>query len=246
MASLETIDRLRARTGVTYDEAREALDTSDGDMLDALIWLENKGKITPPRISYYSTDMKEGDGADDFSDMPYGRTAKYYDSKEWQKMNAQSNNKGKKDNKNQSKKDNMNYKGAGQNGKQTNKNTGANKKSGTQAYYYDESDNRAKTSTFAQSAGAFISKAFHIGNTSMFEITRYGQDIIKIPLTILVVICCIFLNVTLVLIPLGLFFGFRYKLTGNMFDDSAINKILKTLADAIDGIKDNFNGKKRQ
>jgi len=237
MASLDTIEKLRARAGVTYEDAREALDTSDGDMLDALIWLENKGKIAPPRVAYYSTERKDGDGADAFTGMPYGNRAKYYDSEDWQKKNNKSENK--------SKKDKNSYSNAGHDYKKTNKSNGAYQKNNSRAYYYDEGDNRAKTSTFGQSAARFFSKAFQIGNSTMFEISRYGQDMIKIPLTILVVLFFLFFHVTLVLIPVGLFFGFRYRLSGNMFDDSIINKILKTVADAVDGIKEAFGGKKR-
>lgn len=48
MEKLEKIEKLRERAQVTYDEAREALDQAQGDLLDALIILERQGKVNPP------------------------------------------------------------------------------------------------------------------------------------------------------------------------------------------------------
>jgi hypothetical protein len=49
MADIELVEKLRDRTGVSYDEAKEALDASDDDLLDAIIYLEKRGKVPPPR-----------------------------------------------------------------------------------------------------------------------------------------------------------------------------------------------------
>ena len=40
--SLESVDKVIERTGVTYGEAKEALEYTDGEILDAIIYLENK------------------------------------------------------------------------------------------------------------------------------------------------------------------------------------------------------------
>jgi hypothetical protein len=42
--TLEVIDQIRSRTGVSYKEAREALERTNGDVVQALIILEEKGK----------------------------------------------------------------------------------------------------------------------------------------------------------------------------------------------------------
>lgn len=42
--TLEEIEKLRERTNATYEEAKRALEDSNGDMLDALIYLERNGK----------------------------------------------------------------------------------------------------------------------------------------------------------------------------------------------------------
>ena len=48
MATLEHVERLRERANVTYEEAKEALDACGDDLLDAIIYLENNGKVASP------------------------------------------------------------------------------------------------------------------------------------------------------------------------------------------------------
>ncbi len=42
---LEQVEKLVEKTGVSYSEAKAALEQANGDMLDALIYLEEQGKI---------------------------------------------------------------------------------------------------------------------------------------------------------------------------------------------------------
>ena len=48
MTELEKVEKLREKANVTFAEAKEALVNSNGDILDALIYLENSGKVTEP------------------------------------------------------------------------------------------------------------------------------------------------------------------------------------------------------
>lgn len=48
MISIEQVERLREKTGVSYQDARDALEKTDGDILDAVIFLEREGKLSPP------------------------------------------------------------------------------------------------------------------------------------------------------------------------------------------------------
>ena len=48
MTELEKVEKLREKANVTFAEAKEALDNSGGDILSALIYLENQGKVTVP------------------------------------------------------------------------------------------------------------------------------------------------------------------------------------------------------
>ena len=54
--TLEDVERLREEADVTYEEAKAALERSNGDLLDALIDLERRGKTrTPGSGGTYST-----------------------------------------------------------------------------------------------------------------------------------------------------------------------------------------------
>ena len=39
--TLEKVDQVRERTGVTYAEAKNALEIANGDVLEAIIYIEN-------------------------------------------------------------------------------------------------------------------------------------------------------------------------------------------------------------
>ncbi len=57
MTRLEQIEKLRERANVSYDEAKQALEAADGDVLEALISLERQGRVEPPQGGgYYSSE----------------------------------------------------------------------------------------------------------------------------------------------------------------------------------------------
>lgn len=49
MNELEKVEVLRERANVTYEEAREALVQSGGDLLEAMVLLERQGKTNAPK-----------------------------------------------------------------------------------------------------------------------------------------------------------------------------------------------------
>lgn len=48
MVTFEQVEQLRKIANVSYTEAKEALEASNGDMLEAMIYLEKKGRVAPP------------------------------------------------------------------------------------------------------------------------------------------------------------------------------------------------------
>lgn len=56
--SLELVERLREKADVSYAQAKQALEYSQGNLLDALIYLEEQGVIPRPQKTYYSTQSK--------------------------------------------------------------------------------------------------------------------------------------------------------------------------------------------
>ncbi len=61
MTTLEQVEKLRERANITYEEAKNVLDSVNGDMLEALVKLENEGKVNPPNSNgvYCSTEQGE-------------------------------------------------------------------------------------------------------------------------------------------------------------------------------------------
>lgn len=53
--TLEMVERLREKAGVSYALAKQALEYSEGNLLDALIYLEDRGAIPRQEEAYYST-----------------------------------------------------------------------------------------------------------------------------------------------------------------------------------------------
>lgn len=59
MEQFEKVEKLRKRANVSYEEAREALEQANWDLLDAMVYLEKMGKVNGPKESSYSTSYEE-------------------------------------------------------------------------------------------------------------------------------------------------------------------------------------------
>ena len=59
MDEMEKVEKLRARAEVTADEARNALKACDGDLLDAMVFLEKIGKAKAPSEVVVTTSRTE-------------------------------------------------------------------------------------------------------------------------------------------------------------------------------------------
>ena len=55
MDMFEKVDQLRERANVSYEEAKDALDKANGDILDAMILLEREGKTRQQGSESYNT-----------------------------------------------------------------------------------------------------------------------------------------------------------------------------------------------
>lgn len=56
MDYIKIVDRLVEQANVSYKDAKEALEKSNWDILDATLYLEEKGIIPKPAVSVYSTN----------------------------------------------------------------------------------------------------------------------------------------------------------------------------------------------
>ena len=59
MDIFEKVEKLVEKAGVSYEDAKAALDKADGDLLDAMIILEKEGKAEAPKESSYSTKYEQ-------------------------------------------------------------------------------------------------------------------------------------------------------------------------------------------
>ena len=62
MDHLEMVEKLREKANVSYEEANEALEACDWDLLDALLMLESEGRLHEIEDAAYSTRNEQAEG----------------------------------------------------------------------------------------------------------------------------------------------------------------------------------------
>ncbi|MBP1737029.1 MAG: ubiquitin [Oscillospiraceae bacterium] len=78
----ETLSR---RAGVTPEEARKALEHSQGDMLDAFLWLESQGKTSRADGGFYSTRAAKGTAASPMA-IPFDQRQWRGGQRDWKRL----------------------------------------------------------------------------------------------------------------------------------------------------------------
>ena len=78
MDNFEKVEKLRERANVSYEEAKEALEASNWDLLDAMIYLEKKGRTASAGTYSTAYETKGGNGMD----QGYTKEYNYTGSKE--------------------------------------------------------------------------------------------------------------------------------------------------------------------
>lgn len=56
MDEFEKVEKLRTKANVSFEEAKQALEAANGDLLDAMIYLERQGKVNPEGATNYAAD----------------------------------------------------------------------------------------------------------------------------------------------------------------------------------------------
>ncbi|WP_346935888.1 ubiquitin [Clostridium sp.] len=60
MEKITLVDTLRDKTNISYEEAKSALENSNWDILDAMLYLEEHGRVKKPSVSiFYTNEYKE-------------------------------------------------------------------------------------------------------------------------------------------------------------------------------------------
>ncbi len=173
MITLEQVDKLREKANVSYDEAKAALEATNGDMLEALIHLEKQGKVAPP----------EGGG--------------YYSS-----TGGKTHTKG------------------------TFKESSANNYQG-----------RDSLRDLVRRFGRFCATLIHKGNINSIEVLKDGEVKTAFSITVLVVLAACFFWITIPLLVIGLFLGYRYRFQGPDLGKDSVNNAMDSAATAAETLK---------
>jgi len=60
MEKVKLVDTLREKTNISYEEAKSALENNNWDILDAMLYLEEHGRVKKPTVSiFYTNEYKE-------------------------------------------------------------------------------------------------------------------------------------------------------------------------------------------
>lgn len=66
MDNFEKVEKIREKTGVSYEDAKNALERNNYDLLDAIIDLERQGKIAAPKQESFTTSTTNDNHAKEF------------------------------------------------------------------------------------------------------------------------------------------------------------------------------------
>jgi hypothetical protein len=85
--------------------------------------------------------------------------------------------------------------------------------------------------------GRFIFKMIHKSTTNSFEVLKGEENKASVPVIALVLLLIFACGVTIPLIIIGLFFGFRYRFNGPDFSGSTVNDAMDSAANAAVNLK---------
>ena len=166
--TLEQVERLREKASVSYGQAKQALEYSGGNLLDALIYLEEKGIIPREEGAYFST---KGETPPEPEEPPAAREQK-------------------------------------------------GKKSGVRVVPVRRGSFKRLFSTL---------RRWLVDNE--LEIWRKDKPITALPVLILILLVVFAYYVTIPLLVLGLFLGFRYRFSGPDLEREDLNHVMGSVAD---------------
>ena len=174
MDQLEKVEKIREKTGVTYEEAKNALDAAGGDILDALVYLESKGKVKGPEIPVFTTKSE--------SSEEFKEASRSYENS-------------------------------------------------TKETFGDQ------VKKFVKWCGNLIKK----GCENFFIVSRHGEELITMPVLVLILLMLFAFWVTVPLIVIGLFFGFKYSFKGAITQAVDVNTACEKAAEAAENIRQEFS-----
>ena len=80
------------------------------------------------------------------------------------------------------------------------------------------------------------------GNRNNFEVRKGQSKVMAIPVTVLVVLVAFMFWVTIPIMVVGLFFGYRYAFSGPDLGRENVNRAMDSVADVAENIKREVKG----
>lgn len=80
--NLELVEKLVEKTGLSYGEAKQALEKTDWDILEALIQLEAQGKVHGGKTAQFTTNSSSNDNQQNQQNQQYQQYQQYNQGKE--------------------------------------------------------------------------------------------------------------------------------------------------------------------
>lgn len=168
--TLEMVERLKEKANVSYAQAKEALAYSGGNLLDALIYLEEKGAIPRDEGAYYSTRSETPPPPPAPEPLPAQLPVR-------------------------------------------------------------EKKGKAPKPPRAKKKGNFFTVLRRWLIDNELEIWRHDQPVTALPVLILILLLCSAPWVTIPVLLLGLFLGFRYRFSGPDLENDSLNGMISSVAD---------------
>ncbi len=178
MDNFEKVEKIREKTGVTYEDAKRALEENNYDLLDAIVSLEKQGKVKQPTMSSYET----------------GAAKENIAVREFEKAQ--------------------------------------------QDYREDCKGSNFKKSM--KSLGETIKNLLKKSIEVNFCISRDGKSVAEIPTLILILLVLFMFWVTVPLLIIGLFFGFKYSFSGVGKVVVDVNDVCDKASAAAENLKQDF------
>lgn len=230
MDRFEMTDKLSQKANVSYEEAKAALEASNWDLLDAMILLENKkagrwadGEDNTANVENNADEVNaQSDmyGSDDEND--------YADDQVEEEAPAGTEEKHENDNANKTHSNCCEDK--------------AKNKSANTCGTKEKKDKENNINMTIQSVIDFFARLVAKGNRNYLEVSRKGEKLISIPLTLLVILVLLF-AITVPLFIISLFLGCRYRFVGEDIGSSGANKVLDVASDKAEQLKETVKDK---
>lgn len=227
MKSYEMVETLSQKSHVTLEQAKDALEKSNWDMLDAAIYLERTGAAnsnradgTPNGVSYSTSPQNNNP-----QQMPFG-------------ANPQYGNPGQNGGQ---------YVNPPYNGSQCGNAQYGSGQYGNPQYGNAQYGNAGQGKSFGASINEWLNKAAGViekiignGVENSFVVSKNGNQIIQIPVLVFIILLLGIFPMSVILLVVGLFFDFKYSFIGKDMKDISVNDMMNSASNAADKIKNDF------